>query len=427
MLGPILALTGCVFSLPSRTPAYAAEGYQPAHEALREAFNIASQLSDPKLEARLLGVRSTVNIHYFRLKEAAADGLRSEQLGASEVSPWRRALQLRNLVQAFLYLGRMEEAWRIVDQLEPLARKFGQSYEVALCVSARTWTEFAKAPDLAKLEIGFTQVPKSDQMGWVAYWEDLSEVQLSLLDFFRGNWTSALLHSRAASSHPELGSSTEGFGIGTLFRQLAYAGDRDGALAILDEKRALLPRSGQPNIIGSWVMLALMIEGLVMLGERSWAGELYPLIRELVDTGAVALWPTPRFTQTIAGIAAAAASQWEAAEDHFRIAIEQAESFPNLLEQAEIRRFHAMMLIDRAAPGDRGKAQTTAQRSAAKLRAYRNAPPRRDDSDSAHPLPIGKSKSRVGPAAVGDESSGDASPGYSSCLWRIPIQAAAGV
>jgi hypothetical protein len=105
-------------------------------------------------------------------------------------------------------------------------------------------------------------------------------------------------------------------------------------------------------------MLALVIEGLVMLGEQSPAGELYPLARELLDTGAVALWPIFRLTQTIAGIAAAAARQWEAAEDHFRIAMQQAEALPQRLEQAEIRRFHAMMLIDRAAPGDRKKAQT---------------------------------------------------------------------
>src|SRR5258707_642732 len=39
--------------------ALAAAGvYQPADEALREALHIASQLSDPKLAARLLGVRS---------------------------------------------------------------------------------------------------------------------------------------------------------------------------------------------------------------------------------------------------------------------------------------------------------------------------------------------------------------------------------
>jgi len=105
-------------------------------------------------------------------------------------------------------------------------------------------------------------------------------------------------------------------------------------------------------------MLALAIEGLVILGENSQAGQLYPLARELVDTGAVVLWPIFRFTETVAGVAAAAAGQWEAAEDHFQTASRQTESVPHRLEQAEIRRFHAMMLIDRAAPGDREKAQT---------------------------------------------------------------------
>ncbi len=333
-------------------------GYEPAHEALREGFNIASQLSDPKLEARLLGVRSILNFHYFRLHETAADELRSEQLGASEASPWRRALQLRNLTQTFLYLGRLEEALRIADQLEPLARRIGGAYEVAVCVSVRAWAEFAKAPDLAKLEIGFKQVPKSDQVQWFAYWGALSEVQLSLLEFFRGDWTSALLHAQAASRQPELESSVRGYGAGTLFRQMAYAGDRDAALGILEEKRTQLPHSGKPNAAGSWSMLALVIEGLLMLGEQEKAAQLYPLVCELVDTGAVVLWSISRFTQTIAGIAAAAARQWEAAEEHFQIAMQQAESFPNLLEQAEIRRFHAMMLIDRAATGDREKAQT---------------------------------------------------------------------
>ena len=72
----------------------------------------------------------------------------------------------------------------------------------------------------------------------------------------------------------------------------------------------------------------------------------------------IVLWPIFRFTQTLAGIAATAARQWKAAEEHFQTALQQAESIPHRLEQAEIRRFHAMMLIDRAAQGDREKAQT---------------------------------------------------------------------
>jgi hypothetical protein len=210
---------------------------------------------------------------------------------------------------------------------------------------------------LAKLEAGFERLRKADQEASFPFLEALSEVQLSLVDFFRGNWTSALLHAHA-SCRPEPGRSMEGFGVGTLFRQLTYAGDRNGALAILDEKRALLPRSGQPNSLGSWWMLALVIEGLVMLGEQSQAAQLYPLARELIGTGAVVLWPIFRFTHTVAGVAASAARQWEAAEEHFRISMQQAKSFPNFLEQSEICRFHAMMLMERSAPGDREKART---------------------------------------------------------------------
>jgi hypothetical protein len=139
---------------------------------------------------------------------------------------------------------------------------------------------------------------------------------------------------------------------------MAYSGDRAGALAVFQEQRKWLPVSGQKNVRGAWWLLALAVEGLAILGEHSQAGQLYPLTRELLDTGAVALWPISRFTQTIAGIAAAAAREFEAAENHFQIAMRHAESFPCRFEQTEIGRFHAMMLIDRAARGDREKART---------------------------------------------------------------------
>ncbi len=166
----------------------------------------------------------------------------------------------------------------------------------------------------------------------------------------------ALLHART-SCRPDVKISMEGLGLGTLFRQLAYAGDHDGAFSVLNEKRTRLPLSGQPNTRGSWWMLAPVIEGFVILGEQAQAAQLYPLARELIGTGAVVLWPIFRFPQMIAGIAAAAARQWEAAEEHFQIAMHQAEFLPQRLEQAEIRCFHAMMLIDRAARGDRKKAR----------------------------------------------------------------------
>ena len=331
-------------------------GYEPAHEALQEALNIALELSDPKFEARILGARSMLNLRFFRLRDAAADGLRSEQLAGSGTPPWQRATRLRILHQALHYLGHVEEAMRIADELESLARKSGQSFSLARSFSTRAWAEFSKAPDLGKLETTLQEMWKSDRRTQYPNWEPVSEVHLCLGDYYRGNWTSALLHARAACRHEP--GPTQGFGVGALFRQLAYAGDREGALAILDEKRTWLPRTGQQNTGDSWWMLTLVIEGLVILGDHSQAAQFYPLVGELIDTEAVVLWSSSHLTQTIAGIAAAAARQWETAKDHFRIALQQAESFPHVLEQAEIRRFHAMMLIDRFGVGDRDKVQT---------------------------------------------------------------------
>ena len=335
----------------------ASAGREPASAALQEALDIARQLSDPNLEARVLGARSIVNLHFFRLREAAEDGLRSEQLGGSEAPPWQRALQLRVLHQTLLTLGRLEEAIRIADELEPLATKIGQAYSIALCLSTRTWLEFVREPNLVKLDAGFQEVSKSDAKARFPFWQVLSEVQLSIVDLIRGDWAGALSHAQASCRRDPGMGSMRGFGEGTLFRQMAYAGDRAGAFAILEKNHALLPVSGEQNYRGSWWMLGLVVEGLVMLGEQAQAGKLYPFVRELIDTGAVVDWPIPRYTQTIAGLAAAGAHQWEASEKHFQVASRQADFFPDRLEQAEIRRFQAMMLMDRAAPGDRGQAQ----------------------------------------------------------------------
>ena len=327
--------------------------YQPARAALEEGLTIASQLSDPKLVAAMHGARSVVNYFFLRLREAAADG---ERARGSEAPPWHGAVHLQVLCQTLLMLGRIEEGTRLLDELEPQATKIGQSYSIARCLITKAWLEFGKAPDLAKLETVLQRLTESDAKVSFLFWDVFSRMQLSLVDFFRGNSDSALLHAQE-SFRLEVESSLLGSGVGTLFRQMAYGGDRAGALAILDEKRKWLPGSGRPNTSGSWSMLALAVEGLAILGENSRAGQLYPLVLELVNTGAVVLWPIFRFTQTVAGIAASSARQWEAAEDHFHFALKQAESIPHVLEQAEIRRFHAMMLMDRAARGDREKAR----------------------------------------------------------------------
>jgi len=332
----------------------ASANWEASAKAHGEALSIASELSDPKFTARVFGERSVVNYEFLRLREAVED---AGQSCGSETSLWLRAIQLQILYQTLLLLGRMEGAAKVRDEAEALATRIGQSYSIARVLIAKGWVEFGTSADLAKLASTLDEVFKSEPRIPSMFWDVFVNAQLSMVNFFRGDWSTALFHAEASNKARE-GTFVGGFGAGTLFRQMAYDGDRDGALALLDQKRDWLPRGGQPNTMGSWWMLVLATEGLVVLGEKGCAARLYPLLCELADSGAVVLWPIFRFTQTVLGIAAAAAGRWEAAETHFQTALRQAETIPHLLEHAEIHRFHAMMLTDRGAPGDRGRART---------------------------------------------------------------------
>jgi hypothetical protein len=266
-------------------------------------------------------------------------------------------VELRVLLPSLVYLGRTKEVARVGNELEAFARKTSQSFPIALSRTVNALAEFGKAPDLDKLESDLREALNPQQTAQFAFWAVISEAQLCHVDFYRGNWAGALSHAQA-SCRSEPGSASEGLGSGPLFRQMAYAGDRPGALAFLNEKYSWMPRAGRKNRRGEWTMLACVIEGLTMLGEQAQTADLYPLAREMLDTGAITIWTISRFTETVAGMAATAAEEWESAEGHFETAMQQAKSLPSHLEQAEIRRFHAMMLIDRSAVSDREKAQT---------------------------------------------------------------------
>jgi tetratricopeptide (TPR) repeat protein len=147
-----------------------------------------------------------------------------------------------------------------------------------------------------------------------------------------------------------------GYGWAGLFMCQGYMGDKDAALAALDERRGDLPRRGQANTWGAWTMLLAVVEGLAVLGEGREAAKLYPLVLEAIDSGPIMLWFS-RLLQTAAGIAAACGGQWEKAEEHYQTALRLAHELPVVIEQPEVRRWYARMLVDRSSPGDRDKAR----------------------------------------------------------------------
>jgi tetratricopeptide (TPR) repeat protein len=255
-----------------------------------------------------------------------------------------------------LQLGRMQEADIVNEELEPLAVRIGHFPALSSCRRTSAWTEFWRQPDLARLEDKIRgDLDAQTESGMNPFF--MSAAQLSTAEFLSGKWDQALRRAESAWSR-EAPRHVQAMNVAVRFRLMAYSGDREGALALMNGHREMIAREGKTNIYGSWMLLLAVIEGLYVLGEREQAAVLYRDVNELIDTGTIFVQILSRFPRTAAGISAGAARNWNVAEEHFRIGLEQAQALPNQLEQAEIRRFHAMMLLDRAGPGDREKAQT---------------------------------------------------------------------
>jgi tetratricopeptide (TPR) repeat protein len=116
-------------------------------------------------------------------------------------------------------------------------------------------------------------------------------------------------------------------------------------------------------------MLLGFTEALYLAGEAEAAAALLPLITQALTMGHEWMAFDGRLIQTRAGIAAAAARRWEQAERHYHAALQLAEALSSRIEQADLRRLYARMLLDRDQPGDRERAQSLLSKA---TDAYRN-------------------------------------------------------
>lgn len=332
--------------------------------AVRGEFSAAMSAFDEALATpavtpftgRVLAYRSVCQFYFLRLEQTLEDSQKSASLTNAHDSPWTHAIALSRVMLALYHLGKPDQALRICAELEPLARGIGHIAAMSFCASIQAWTEFGRDPDLVTLDRRIQNDVTTNRAARVPLFLAESLAQMGLVRFLAGDLN-------AARSIAEEGGAIEPSGVfrglsaATVLRLAAYAGDRDMVLELAGKAESQLPKSGQPNPIRAWLLLMSMVEALAMVGENARAAALYPMVRELLASGAICMALMCRLPQTIAGIAAGAAGDWEVAEEHFRIALAQATELPHRLEEAEVRRFYTMMLLQRNFAGDRERAR----------------------------------------------------------------------
>jgi tetratricopeptide (TPR) repeat protein len=316
---------------------------------------MAEQLGDQRLLGRVLPPKTLHHLAYMRCREAVDAGQRAVELLRSPGNLWLLADALWETQWTLVLLGRLDGAAELGGQAEALAARLGHLGALVATGRAQALRQFMLTGDIAK----YKEFARADlelcRAAGIA-WISLSYTFSGLAHFWGGQWQEALEDLQQAAKLEPPGFWAGG-DWGYLFLGKAYAGDKDSALAMLEERRDKLPRPGQANTVGAWMMLLAVAEGLAVLGEGDEAAKLYPIVLESTDTGALIRWPDTRLFQAVAGMAAAAGGEWGKAEEHYQTALRQAHELPNQIEQPEVRRWYAHMLIDRDAPGDHDKAR----------------------------------------------------------------------
>ncbi len=129
------------------------------------------------------------------------------------------------------------------------------------------------------------------------------------------------------------------------------------ANALLDRHEAILPVRGRLNSVGSHHMELLWVESAALLGHDERAARRYDSVVDLLKRDTVTCY-YPMLIERIAGIAAMAGRRYKIAQAHFEASLAQASTLSFVNELGDTRRWHAMMLLRRQAPGDHETAHT---------------------------------------------------------------------
>jgi class 3 adenylate cyclase/tetratricopeptide (TPR) repeat protein len=376
-------------------------GFYSAAEAMsRRALTMAEKLGDVGVQGNELAAMAVQHWAYMEFRETIAVGLRATELLRRAGHLWYLVDALFFTSNAQLWIGNVEQSAQTFRELAPLAKRLGhtispESDQLNMLTLLRTGDiDQFDASNQRQLEL-----VRSRQGAGAA---QANQVVAGIVQFWRGRWREARAIFEEASEGEPIGTFY-GFVPAFVLLSRAYEGDREGVLAVLQQKgrgatggsqdrqaallrpmiraarnsglgyrgllglilesrsmrtRGLLPRPGRPNSGGSWTVLFCAVEALAILGAKAEAAKLYPLVLEGMKTGNLFRGFDLRLLDTLAGIAAGAGGNWTQAEGHFRTALQRTEELPHIIEQPEARRWYARMLLDRDAPGDRDKART---------------------------------------------------------------------
>jgi tetratricopeptide (TPR) repeat protein len=321
----------------------------------REAIEMAKALEDLHLlGSEVMFSRLYYFQHIFDVRAYLDTIDETIALQRAHGTPSDVSMTLGCAVVALVCAGQFDRVRSLYAEVMPLATTFGD------------------VGTAAQLELfdGIVDTAKGD-------FSRSRERQQRVVDMFRESgmpWTSAVIATRASpailtgdweTAESELLQAIdeavdcpnfEGLETCQLLYLRTLMGD-PRANELLDRHEATLPIRGRLNSVGSHHMELFWVESAVLLGHDERAAQRYDSVVDLIKRDTVTCY-FPMLIERIAGIAAMAGGRYEKAQAHFEASLERARTLNFVNELGDTRRWHAMMLLRRQAPGDRETAQT---------------------------------------------------------------------
>ena len=318
-------------------------------------FNEAKTLGQPPVTQSAEPARMLETIHYyqsFQIEKVhqTCPGITAAYL--AEGDAWNASSLEFYSIWADFYSGRPEAAAAALDSAMMRAEKIGHYGAVWALKIAASLVSAARG----KLTLSNEQTIEAWEFGAAheVGWNFATSLQRGHFELWSGDLKAA---ETWYSDGLKLKGKSYLSGLAEACLFAAWAEGKDPRAAEAWESRNWqLPVQGQINSLGTWCALERSIIGLFHLGCRQEVAALLPLAEELLRTGAwtyALLFPF----ETIAGIAAECADDWERAEEHHRKAILQTDSAPYHHLRPVAREWYARMLLHRGAPSDTASAK----------------------------------------------------------------------
>ena len=338
----LLSLSGVTLGLSGN--------YAAADEMTGEALQMARELGDKASLGFALGTRGIHHWAYMELGQAVELGTEAIKASA-ESAVWRQADIGPFIAMALHFLGRDEEAMAMLDTIEPIADLVGHRQSAALCFRVRNFAA-PRGEGAAAAQLAYVDADRAQTSGLLGgSWEADTHTQAAVAHFWAGDWEAA---------RDEAARGTEGsfywvwnpIYVAVQMLVAAYRGDSDAAIAAFARLESDRPVVGEPATIGAWSSYINVVEALILIDEREAAAAVLPILRHIIESGVVSLSYTARLVQTAAGLSAWAGGDWSAAQEHLVQAEVDAARRHDEIQAADIKRFRAMMLLDRHADAD---------------------------------------------------------------------------